>query len=296
MIMADCSLMSTHQPSLQQRGYSVAAWQKIVSHIRILPHRFMNIAKGFQTIVSIPSIGAHDTARYHRLLNDWLQAVGRSIRYPMQPNTVNVLVLYLRRYHNQCLPFSPTTAFPRLLTAKVGLINFNDARESISSGPHHRTPQLVQPRPRRLITTQPQNPLQPLRTGAILLAGHPPDRAKVHGQGQSGSLKDRSSLYRNLIRGCTFTKSSAGEPRLPSPASRACKPIRPPQGIQILNACRLGSKLMLKFFQGLGILLHALGYYILWLVESRRYPNILLRLNVRLPTEQRLAGSEVGTF
>ena len=183
MIRADCSLMSTHQPSFQQCGYSIAVWQKIVFHIRILPHCFMNIAKDFQPIVSVPPIGTHDTARYHCLLNDWLQATGRSICYPVQPNTANVLVLYLHCYHHQCLSLSPTTAFSRLLTANVDLINFNDARESISSRPYHRTPQLVQPRPRRLITTQPQNPLQPLRTGAILLAGHPPDRAKVHGQG-----------------------------------------------------------------------------------------------------------------
>ena len=238
MIMAECSLMSTHQPSLQQCGYSVAARQKIFTGIRILPYHFMNIAKGFQTIVSVPSIGAYDTARYHCLLNRWLQAAARSICYPVQPNTANMLVLYLRRYHNQCPSLSATTTFPPLLSTKACLINFNDARESISSGPHHRTPHLVEQRPRRLITTQPQNPLQPPRTGAILLAGHPPDCAKVHGQGQSAPFKDRSILCRHLIRtGCTFTQPSPGEPSLSRPASRACEPVRPPQGIQVLNAC-----------------------------------------------------------
>jgi len=169
--------------------------------------------------------------------------------------------LYLRRYHNQCLPFSPTTAFSRFLTAKVCFINLTDARESISCGPHHRTQHLLQPRPRRLETTQPQNPLQPLRIGAILLAGHSPDCPNVHRHGQSATFKDRSGLYRNRIRtGCTFARSSAGEPHLPRPAWRACKPLSLPHGIQVLNACRLRCKLTFKFFQGLWILLRALGY------------------------------------
>jgi len=80
MIMAECSLMSTHQPSLQQSGYSVAARQKILSDIRLIPHHFMSIAKGFQSIASVSSISAHNTARYHCLLNDWLQPAARSIR------------------------------------------------------------------------------------------------------------------------------------------------------------------------------------------------------------------------
>ena len=72
MIMADCSLMSPHQPSLQQCDHSIAMWQKIVSDIRIFPHHFMNIAKGFQFIVSVPSIATHYTTRYHWVLSIFL--------------------------------------------------------------------------------------------------------------------------------------------------------------------------------------------------------------------------------
>ena len=48
-----------------------------------------------------------------------------------------------------------------------------------SGGPawsHHRPPQLMQPRPGRLITAQPQHRLQPKRTGTVLLTCQP-----VHG-------------------------------------------------------------------------------------------------------------------
>jgi hypothetical protein len=69
MLIRDCSLIRTHQPSPQQCSYSVAVLQKIFSDIRILPQHFMDMAKRFQPIVSVPPIGAHDTAWYHCLLN-----------------------------------------------------------------------------------------------------------------------------------------------------------------------------------------------------------------------------------
>ena len=87
----------------------------------------------------------------------------------------------------------------------------------------------MQLRSRRLLIAQLQGLLQPIRIGAILFAGHPPDGANLHGQEQEGSLKDRSSLYGDMIRrGRTPAKPSARESGLPGPASRACKHVRPP--------------------------------------------------------------------
>lgn len=83
MLIRDCSLIGTHQPSLQQCGYSVAVLQKIFSNIRILSQHFMDIAKRFQPIVSVPPIGAHDTTWYHSLLNvgSTLPAEASATRY-----------------------------------------------------------------------------------------------------------------------------------------------------------------------------------------------------------------------
>src|SRR5450755_4335781 len=52
----------------------------------------------------------------------------------------------------------------------IGLINFDGAPQTLTTGTNHGSTQLVQQRPRRLIASDSKFPLQPQSTDSILLA------------------------------------------------------------------------------------------------------------------------------
>src|SRR5450755_473433 len=52
----------------------------------------------------------------------------------------------------------------------IGLINFDGAPQTLTTGTNHGSTQLVQQRPRRLIASDSKFPLQPQSTDPILLA------------------------------------------------------------------------------------------------------------------------------
>ena len=63
---------------------------------------------------------------------------------------------------------------------------------------YHRPPQLVQPRPGRLVAAQPENALQTQRAGPVLLRGHVPDRPEPQPQRFARVLEDRAGGHRRL--------------------------------------------------------------------------------------------------
>jgi len=276
MLMAHSSLMGSNQPSLHQGRHSVTQRQEIVPHGTILSHYLTNVAEPLQPSVSFPVVGPHYAAGFHGPSDRRGQAPSRGACDTLKPDSANTLPILLCRNDYQRFSLRSTASFPRLLSTDIHLVNLDGAGEPISSGPHHRTPQLVQPRPRRLIAAQPKNPLHSSRTGAVLLAGHPPDGAKPQHKRFSRPFKDGSGNDRGLI----VTSRTAYQPisRMPSfpvGAARASETIRPSQLVQILSAGLLGRKSPLQLQKVLGVILRTLEDYILWLRQSRGYPNII---------------------
>jgi hypothetical protein len=277
MLMANSSLMGPQQPSLQQGRHPVAVGQQVSSKIRIFAHDFMNVAEAIQLVVSLPFIGTNHTAGCHSLLDSWFQTSSRSIRYSLEPNPANVVFIHLCRYYHKCLALGSTTTSPRLLPANVGLINLDRACEPISFGPDHSTTKLMQPCPGRFITAQSQNPLQSLRAGPVFLTGYPPNRSQPHRQRQPRPIKNGSRLYRNLIlTSGALDQTAFRQPTLPTPTSWTNKSLGPAQTKKILRTGRFRCKLTLEFCQSPRILFHTLAYYILYLVESRGYPQKII--------------------
>jgi len=68
----------------------------------------------------------------------------------------------------------------------------------VAAGTHHRSAQLVQPRPRRAVTAQSQQPLQPQRAGSCFLACDIPNCSKPQHQRLTSILKDRPRQQRDL--------------------------------------------------------------------------------------------------
>ena len=85
----------------------------------------------------------------------------------------------------------------------------------LTLGTHHRSAQLVQPRPRGLIGTQAQHVVQILRRGSVLLRGHQPDRGKPRAQRRTRAVKDGPGRHRGL---------TATRRRTSNAASRSAKP------------------------------------------------------------------------
>jgi hypothetical protein len=142
----------------------------------------------------------------------------------------------------------------------------------------------MQPCPGGFIAAQPQNPLHSSRTDAVLLAGHPPDGPKPQHKRFSRPFKDGSSNDRGLIvTSRTPYNSISRMPPFPVPAARASETLRPTQLVQILSAGLLGRKSPLQLQKVLGVILHTLKHYILWLRQSRGYPYYIFSTTTPRP-------------
>jgi hypothetical protein len=61
--------------------------------------------------------------------------------------------------HDQRLTSRAAAPVARLEAADQGLIDLDRAGQLVTTGKHHRPPELVQPRPRRLIATEAEHAL-----------------------------------------------------------------------------------------------------------------------------------------
>jgi len=273
MLMAHSSLMGSDQPSLHQGRHSVTQGQEIVPNGTILTHDLMKVAEPIQPIISVPVVGFHDTAGFNSLFDRWGQAPSRGVCDTLKPDSAYTLPILLCRNDYQRFSLRSTASFPRLLSTDIRLVNLDGAGEPISSWPDHGPAQLMQPCPGGFIAAQPENPLHSSRTGTIFLAGHQPDGAKPQDQRFSRPFKDGSSNDRGLIvTRRTAYQTIARMPSFSVGAARASKTVRPPQLVEILSAGLLGRKSPLQLQKVLGVILHTLEYYILWLRQSRGYP------------------------
>jgi hypothetical protein len=273
MLMADSSLMGSDQPSLHQGRHSVTERQEIVPHGTILTHNLMDVAELLHPIVSVPGVGPHHAAGFNSLCDRRPQAPGRGVCDPLKPDSSHALPILLCRNNDQCLSLCSTASFSRFLSTDIHLVNLDGAGEPISPRPDHSPAQLMQPCPGGFIASQSENSLYSSRTGAVFLAGHPPDSSKPQHQRFSRPFKDGSGNDRGLIT--TRTTAYQTITRMPSfsvRAARAAETVRPPQRIQICSAGLLGRKSPLQFRKVFGVILHALKDYILWLRQSRGYP------------------------
>jgi len=273
MLMAYSSLMGSDQPSLNQGRYSVTERQEIVSHISILTHDLMNVAQMLQPIVSAPVVDPHHAAGFNGLCYCRPQAPGRCVFHTLQPDSPHTLPILLCRNDYQCFSLCPTASFSRFLSTDICLVNLDGAGEPISPWPDHSPGQLMQPCPGGFIATRSENSLHSARTGAVLLAGHPPDGSKPQDQWFSRPFKDGSGNDRGLI--ITRTTAYQTITRMPSfsvRAARASETIRPPQLIQICSAGLLSRKSLFQLQKVFRVILHVLEDYILWLRQSRGYP------------------------
>ncbi len=183
------------------------------------------------------------------------------------PDPADAAAHFFGRDHNQ--RFRRRRSPLRAAAAHERLVDFHPSREPIATRPHHGAPQLVQPRPRRLIAAESQDLLQRQGAGAGLGAGDAPHRAKPIVSGVRVSWKmvpAVTDVCRPHAAHCQST-ARTGQAFVP-PAGGAAKSLGPAQPRQIRSTGRLGRKASLEFGLRPRIILHGAGRYMLGSPES----------------------------
>src|ERR1700716_3964007 len=130
----------------------------------------MNIAFVFGRKVAEPSVSMHRAARFDGLLQEGHEAIGGCVLNALHANSADAPPLFLRSdcYQGFALSLSPSNSL--FQASQVGLVYFDPPCQPVSARPNHRSPELVQPGPGRLVAAKPQHPLQSEGTGPVLLA------------------------------------------------------------------------------------------------------------------------------
>ena len=188
-----------------------------------------------------------------------------------------ILGSILRRDQNQHLSCRSAAAFSGLRTTQKSLIDFHGSCQAIPTWTHHGATQLVQPSPRRVVTAQSQQTLQPQRIHPLLLVGHVPHRLKPKPQRFPRILEDGAGRERSFqVTLRTAEKPALHRPRPSISAARATKPFGPAKLKQILPAAVLSSERILKLLHRSRVLLHTGRHYIQQQRESSAYPNSVI--------------------
>ena len=232
-----------------------------------------------QTKVDIESIGPNHAARLHALPNESMQAFLGQIGHPPQPNSTNSLAVGFGGNHKQGLVLRQAAYHPFFLAAPVGLVDLDQAMKTIPARSNHRSPQLVQQSPSRLVAAQPENPLQPKSTDTVLLGSDMPHRPEPGRQRKMTVLEDRTGSHRNLAAALpTEPQATLHRPSRSPAAPWADEPIGPTKGKQVTPASLVGRKSLFQLLKRPRIVFHPGEHYKLWQVESSKYPYCGLRI------------------
>src|SRR3989338_5309697 len=251
------ALMSSLQPTLQQRNSQISQRQQIVSNIGRFTNNRMFESRIRQLLISFPTIRANFTFGLDTIFNRRYQALSRSIFNFMQTDAARAFISIFDRHNNQRFAFGATPAFSRSFTSYISFINLHRTLQPITARTNHRNSQFMEQSPCCFVSVQSQNLLQPKGAHSMLLADNLPYRSKPYTQGYSRVFKNCAS--RN--RGSIFTMAASVKPATHTPAfsliaTRADKPFRPTKLINIFATTIFSRKTFFKLKHSLGIGIH----------------------------------------
>lgn len=245
------SLVDAQKPTLEERGNAMEARKRVRSDLS-----FMNIAVRLEhTDISGKPIGDDDRAGGHRLLHELDQSVPGSQGYLLEadPPCAELAPLDGDEY-DRLVSDDPASGGPLPTTPNHGFVHFDFPGQGLAIGTDHGATQLVQARPSRAITSDPQGPLHSQRTDTGLLIGEPPNRSKPKAQGQVAVLKDRPGGRRGHGAAIlALPELSLQLPTATQSASGAPKAVRPPDADQIEPTVLFRSELTFKLQKISGI-------------------------------------------
>ena len=119
----------------------------------------MNVAFGFEAGIIPPPVGVDRAAWGNGIHYETVQTCSRSIRDLAKADSPDAPPILLSTNYNQRFGLYQATAQSFFQTARITLVNFHPSGQQIAPRLNHRTPQLVQPGPSRLILLQARHTL-----------------------------------------------------------------------------------------------------------------------------------------
>jgi hypothetical protein len=180
-----------------------------------------------------------DAARFHGLLNECRQTVGRGVCDALHSNSPNAPSVLLSRNDNQRFCFRVTTSGTLLGAANVRLIHLNAPRKSVSVRANHRQPKFVEHCPDRL-ALHTELTLKPQGADSGLLTRDKPHGAEPKSRWKTRPVENGSRRRRHLVMAIsTFQQPSPSiEPRMPRLAAGTAETIGPPKPGQVFQIIR----------------------------------------------------------
>src|SRR3990172_694201 len=240
MLRLDAALVSADQPSLEEGGDEADARHDFVSRVgAATDHGDLMLVPGRRhSGITFPSMGVNRRPGFYGTLDEGKEAVRRDIPDALKADSAKPTAVLLGCHRDDRLVLGVPASLALFRAANIGFVNLDGTEKQMPTRPDHRTAQLVQPRPRRLIAAKPQFPLEPERTDPVLLAGDEPHRQKPHPQWLAGAFEDRPGRQRCLLAaGPAPQPPSRHHPWFPRhPAMRAGEPCRPSQTTDVVLA------------------------------------------------------------
>src|SRR5665213_1580903 len=199
--VADRTLVRAEHPALHERGDEVDVRKRDVRWVAggrdIVDDVGEAVAADIE--VALPTVGADLAAAGDMVEHELGERVLGDVGDPSDPDPLRCSVA-LNRDDDDRLARELPAADPAATAAStdIAFIDLNDAREQLTAREDHRASELVQPRPRRLIAPQPEDPLQAQRGNALLLVHDIPDRREPAHQRRASPGEDRPGRDRAL--------------------------------------------------------------------------------------------------
>src|SRR5436190_7346120 len=199
--------------------------------------------------VAPPGVGVHDRAGGGRGLDERAQRVPGGVLEDRQAQASRAAAADLDGDPDERLLAALAAARKAfLVAAQEELVDLDLALERLALGGDHRATQLVQHRPRRLMTAEPELTLQLPGRDPRMKRRDQIRRPKPRAQRQARAVHHRPRRHRRL------QPTTGTDPQMPTglgararpAASRTHEPLRPPRTEQILTARRLGREALLK--------------------------------------------------
>ena len=206
---------------------------------------FMGVPEAVQADVPIPAVGDDPGARLHGAGDERVQRLSRAIcqhRHPAPADPLRLAHLH-RNAGQHLLPALTATAQPGLLPADERLVHLDAPRQPAPPRADQHRPQPVQHSPRRRIRADLQRALKVLSGDPVLGRGKQPARVKPHRQRRVHTVKDRTRRHRGAPpAAAALTPAIAQPPAAGVTTRRACKPARPAQPLQVVQAVLIGAE------------------------------------------------------
>jgi hypothetical protein len=244
LVGASSALVRPQHPSFQQGSRAVHPRKADVGRVAARSNRspFVDEAVSGEPVVAQPSIRSDRRAGLDHVLAKRSERVRAGIGCAGKAYSTGALASNLAGDDYDALVSAAATC-ARINAANEGLVHLDDATEAVSSGPHHRSAELVQHRPGRLVGAKTESVLQPQRANALLLARQMPRPLEPDRHRQMRPLKQRPRRQGELAPALRTAPAPVAQP----PASarlavRTADSLRPAHLRQVIETGFLGSE------------------------------------------------------